>query len=237
MTITSSGLHKPHVPWIFPKEFLDFYPEEIEDIPLANDTCRDRLFLVQPLSALVLHRLPPLHRPPTVRMSTCSHVRSNVTPRAALTHPRRPGGHAAGGLALPRRRTRPQHRGQRYSQHDPVPDFSEGLLRCRQLHRLQHRKDARVLEGPWVRGQHCGHRVWRPRIFDSGLMLTTSLVFSAPCRLTTPPRTPRAFLAPTFIARGVVRGAGCGVLAPRLRRTHVDVSRAGSWASMTRGRR
>ena len=32
------GLHKPHVPWIFPKEFLDFYPENLADIPLANDT-------------------------------------------------------------------------------------------------------------------------------------------------------------------------------------------------------
>lgn len=33
-----AGLHKPHVPWIFPKEFLEFYPDNIEDIPLASDT-------------------------------------------------------------------------------------------------------------------------------------------------------------------------------------------------------
>jgi len=32
------GFHKPHVPWIFPQEFLDFYPQDIMDIPLANDT-------------------------------------------------------------------------------------------------------------------------------------------------------------------------------------------------------
>lgn len=33
-----AGFHKPHVPWIFPEEFLQFYPQDLADIPLANDT-------------------------------------------------------------------------------------------------------------------------------------------------------------------------------------------------------
>ena len=32
------GFHKPHVPWIFPSEFLQFYPPNLADIPLADDT-------------------------------------------------------------------------------------------------------------------------------------------------------------------------------------------------------
>eukprot|EP00662_Eupelagonemidae_sp_cell21_P038113 gene38113-43643_t len=32
------GFHKPHVPWVIPREFLDFYPKELGDIPLAGDT-------------------------------------------------------------------------------------------------------------------------------------------------------------------------------------------------------
>ena len=32
------GFHKPHVPWEFPAEFLDHFPQDLEDIPLANDT-------------------------------------------------------------------------------------------------------------------------------------------------------------------------------------------------------
>eukprot|EP00039_Didymoeca_costata_P002860 m.63182 g.63182 ORF g.63182 m.63182 type:complete len:532 (+) comp11566_c0_seq1:3-1598(+) len=33
-----AGFHKPHVPWIFPAEFMQYYPQDINDIPLANDT-------------------------------------------------------------------------------------------------------------------------------------------------------------------------------------------------------
>jgi iduronate 2-sulfatase len=32
------GFHKPHVPWEFPHEFLDHFPSDLEDIPLADDT-------------------------------------------------------------------------------------------------------------------------------------------------------------------------------------------------------
>jgi len=32
------GFRKPHVPWVFPGEFLDHFPEDLEDIPLANYT-------------------------------------------------------------------------------------------------------------------------------------------------------------------------------------------------------
>jgi len=32
------GFHKPHVPWIFPAEFLELYPSNLDDIPLAQDT-------------------------------------------------------------------------------------------------------------------------------------------------------------------------------------------------------
>ena len=32
------GFHKPHVPWEFPQEFLKHYPEDLSDIPLADDT-------------------------------------------------------------------------------------------------------------------------------------------------------------------------------------------------------
>ena len=32
------GFHKPHVPWVFPSEFLDYYPSDLNDIPLADDT-------------------------------------------------------------------------------------------------------------------------------------------------------------------------------------------------------
>ena len=31
------GFHKPHVPWEFPAEFLDQYPKDLDDIPLASD--------------------------------------------------------------------------------------------------------------------------------------------------------------------------------------------------------
>eukprot|EP00038_Savillea_parva_P009173 m.181696 g.181696 ORF g.181696 m.181696 type:complete len:542 (-) comp15341_c0_seq1:76-1701(-) len=31
------GFHKPHVPWVFPAEFLDYYPTSLDDIPLASD--------------------------------------------------------------------------------------------------------------------------------------------------------------------------------------------------------
>lgn len=31
------GFHKPHVPWEFPGEFLNHYPADLDDIPLASD--------------------------------------------------------------------------------------------------------------------------------------------------------------------------------------------------------
>ena len=30
------GFHKPHVPWVFPGEFLDLFPTNLSDIPLAS---------------------------------------------------------------------------------------------------------------------------------------------------------------------------------------------------------
>ena len=32
------GFHKPHVPFVFPAEFLQHFPEDLDDIPLADDT-------------------------------------------------------------------------------------------------------------------------------------------------------------------------------------------------------
>eukprot|EP00928_Gymnodinium_smaydae_P048650 TRINITY_DN32549_c0_g1_i1.p1 TRINITY_DN32549_c0_g1~~TRINITY_DN32549_c0_g1_i1.p1 ORF type:complete len:450 (+),score=34.40 TRINITY_DN32549_c0_g1_i1:145-1494(+) len=32
------GFHRPHVPWVFPAEFLSHFPEDIADIPLAKNT-------------------------------------------------------------------------------------------------------------------------------------------------------------------------------------------------------
>lgn len=32
------GFHKPHVPFVFPAEFLQFFPEDLAEIPLAADT-------------------------------------------------------------------------------------------------------------------------------------------------------------------------------------------------------
>jgi len=32
------GFHKPHVPWVFPQEFLEHFPTSLDDIPLAADT-------------------------------------------------------------------------------------------------------------------------------------------------------------------------------------------------------
>ena len=32
------GFHKPHVPWIIPREFIDLYPRDLDDIPLAAHT-------------------------------------------------------------------------------------------------------------------------------------------------------------------------------------------------------
>ena len=32
------GFHKPHVPWVFPSEFLESFPADLADVPLANDT-------------------------------------------------------------------------------------------------------------------------------------------------------------------------------------------------------
>ena len=32
------GFHKPHVPWVFPTEFLEEFPADLADIPLASDT-------------------------------------------------------------------------------------------------------------------------------------------------------------------------------------------------------
>jgi hypothetical protein len=31
------GFHKPHVPWVFPAEFLANFPSDLADIPLASD--------------------------------------------------------------------------------------------------------------------------------------------------------------------------------------------------------
>ena len=33
-----AGFHKPHVPFVFPAEFLQYVPEDLADIPLAEDT-------------------------------------------------------------------------------------------------------------------------------------------------------------------------------------------------------
>ena len=33
-----AGFHKPHVPFVFPAEFLQYFPEDLADIPLAEDT-------------------------------------------------------------------------------------------------------------------------------------------------------------------------------------------------------
>ena len=32
------ALLQPHVPFVFPAEFLDYFPENLADIPLADDT-------------------------------------------------------------------------------------------------------------------------------------------------------------------------------------------------------
>ena len=32
------GFHKPHVPWQYPAEFLEHFPKNLDDIPLADDT-------------------------------------------------------------------------------------------------------------------------------------------------------------------------------------------------------
>ena len=32
------GFHKPHVPWVVPHEFIDHYPKDLNDIPLAPNT-------------------------------------------------------------------------------------------------------------------------------------------------------------------------------------------------------
>lgn len=37
MNVTSV-LAQPHVPFVFPAEFLDYFPEDLADIPLADDT-------------------------------------------------------------------------------------------------------------------------------------------------------------------------------------------------------
>eukprot|EP00035_Acanthoeca_spectabilis_P002611 m.88621 g.88621 ORF g.88621 m.88621 type:complete len:535 (+) comp11659_c0_seq1:23-1627(+) len=67
------GFHKPHVPWVFPAEFLQYFPEDITDIPLADDT-----FAPQGMPEVAWHFPADVHGIDIQPNGTANYTRSRI---------------------------------------------------------------------------------------------------------------------------------------------------------------
>ena len=78
------GFHKPHVPWEYPQEFLQHYPSDLNDIPLAKD-----VHAPIDMPQVAWHYPADVHGFKNVFNGTCNATRSRVFRRsyyAAITY-------------------------------------------------------------------------------------------------------------------------------------------------------